>query len=303
MIENFRPEAMAKLGLGYADLSETNPGLIYCSAKGFLPGPYDHRTALDEVAQMMGGLAYMTGPPGQPLRAGASVIDITGGMFGVIGILAALEQRRHTGRGQAVNCSLFETTAFLVGQHMAQAAVTGQAPSPMPARISAWAIYDVFQTADDSQVFLGVVSDSQWVAFCAAFGLDDLAADPTLAANNDRVQARARLMPQVRAALGAYAKADLLAKLEPLGLPFAPIARPEDLFSDPHLLASGGLADITLADGARTSLPTLPLEMDHHRFGVRRDVPGAGDQSDEILAGLGLDQDDIDAARAAGAVG
>jgi crotonobetainyl-CoA:carnitine CoA-transferase CaiB-like acyl-CoA transferase len=302
MIENFRPEAMEKLGLGYEEVSQTNPGLIYCAAKGFLPGPYDHRTALDEVAQMMGGLAYMTGPPGQPLRAGASVIDIAGGMFGVIGILSALEQRRRTGRGQAVKCSLFETTAFLVGQHMAQAAVTGQPPSPMPVRISAWAVYDVFQTADERQVFLGVVSDSQWAAFCRAFDLADLGANPALAANNDRVAAREAIMPRIREAVGAYAEADLLAKLEPLGLPFAPIARPEDLFADPHLLATGGLASVTLADGGKAALPTLPLEMDDCRFGVRFDVPSAGGQSDEILKGLGMSPEAIGASRAAGAV-
>jgi crotonobetainyl-CoA:carnitine CoA-transferase CaiB-like acyl-CoA transferase len=302
MIENFRPEAMDRLGLGYDDLSKSNPGLIYCSAKGFLPGPYDHRTALDEVAQMMGGLAYMTGPPGQPLRAGASVIDIMGGMFGVIGVLAALEQRRRTGQGQSVKCSLFETTAFLMGQHMAQAAVTGAPPAPMPVRLSAWAIYDVFQTADDQQVFLGVVSDSQWVAFCAAFELADLGADPSLAANNDRVLARDRIMPRVREAVRTFTKAALLEKLERLGLPFAPIARPEDLFEDPHLLANGGLADITLASGARASLPALPLEMQDHRFGVRVDVPGAGEQSDDVLASLGFLPEEISAIRKAGVV-
>lgn len=302
MIENFRPEAMDKLGLGYAGLAESNPGLIYCSAKGFLPGPYDHRTALDEIAQMMGGLAYMTGPPGQPLRAGASVIDVTGGMFGVIGILAALEQRRRTGRGQYVKCSLFETTAFLVGQHMAQAAVTGQAPSPMPVRLSAWAIYDVFRTADEEQVFLGVVSDVQWVAFCSAFGLTALGADPALAANNDRVNARDTIMPQVRAAVGAFTKAELFAKLERLGLPFAPIGRPEDLFEDPHLRANGGLAEVTLASGETASLPTLPLEMQGARFGVRSDLPGAGEHSDDVLEGLGFLPDEIREIRACGVV-
>ena len=303
VIENFRPEAMEKLGLGYEALSAGNPGLIYCSAKGVLPGPYDHRTALDEVAQMMGGLAYMTGPPGRPLRAGASVIDITGGMFGVIGILAALEQRRRTGRGQYVKCSLFETTAFLVGQHMAQAAVTGEPPNPMPVRISAWAIYDVFETRDDDQVFLGVVSDSQWRAFCAAFGLEALGSDPSLAANNDRVRERERILPPVRAALKAFSKAELLAKLEPLGLPFAPIARPQDLFDDPHLNAAGGLVEVTLAAGRSAKLPSLPLEMDGDRFGVAIDVPEAGDHTEAVLAGSGFTAAEIEGLRAAGVLG
>ncbi len=298
VIENFRPEAMDRLGLGYAALAAEQPGLIYCSAKGFLSGPYERRTALDEVAQMMGGLAYMTGPPGRPLRAGASVIDITGGMFGVIGILAALEQRRRTGVGQYVKCSLFETTAFLVGQHMAQAAVTGEAPSPMPARVSAWAIYDVFETANDNeQVFLGVVSDAQWKVFCDAFGLAALGADPALAANNDRVLARETFLPRVRATLKAFTKAELLAKLEGLGLPFAPIARPEDLASDPHLSAAGGLVEITLASGETARLPALPLEMAGVRFAVRSDVPGAGEHTAAVLEDLGFEPETIEALR------
>jgi crotonobetainyl-CoA:carnitine CoA-transferase CaiB-like acyl-CoA transferase len=303
VIENFRPGAMDKIGLGYTDLSASNPGLIYCSAKGFLAGPYDHRTALDEVAQMMGGLAYMTGPPGQPLRAGASVIDITGAMFGVIGILAALEERRRTGKGQYVTCSLFETTAFIVGQHMAQLAVTGEAPNPMPIRISAWAIYDVFETADQQQVFLGVVSDSQWVVLCEAFGLTALGADPHLSSNNNRVAARPEILPQVRAVLKTFSKAALLAKLEDLGLPFAPIARPQDLFDDPHLLANGGLIEISLADGQKTMLPALPLGMRNGRFKVRTDVPAAGQHSDAVLQDMGFKPDEIASLRTSNIVG
>src|SRR3954447_5188238 len=183
LIENFRPGAMDKLGLGYAALVELNPRLIYCSCKGFLPGPYEHRTALDEVVQMMGGLAYMTGPPGRPLRAGASVNDIMSGMFGVIAILAALRERDQTGKGQLVKSALFENNMFLVAQHMMQFAVTGKPAAPMPERISAWAVYDVFDTADGSQVFVGVVTDTQWRAFCEAFGLADLGSDPALSTN------------------------------------------------------------------------------------------------------------------------
>ena len=255
VVENFRAGTMDKLGLGYDTLAAANPRLIYCSEKGFLSGPYEHRTALDEVAQMMGGLAYMTGPPGRPLRAGSSVIDVTGGMFGVIGILAALEERHRTGRGQKVASSLFETTVYLVGQHMAQKAVTGQAAKPMPVRISAWAIYDVFETQDGEQVFVGVVSDSLWQKFCAAFGLAELGADPRYATNSQRVAARETLLPQVRALFRTFTKADLVARLERTGLPFAPIGKPEDLFDDPHLLASGGLGDVTLEDGTPTKLP------------------------------------------------
>ena len=237
LVENFRPGVLDRLGLSYEGLASDNPRLIYCSEKGFLAGPYAHRTALDEVAQMMGGLAYMTGPPGRPLRAGSSVVDVTGGMFGVIAILAALQARHSSGRGQKVQSALFETTVYLVGQHMAQLAVTGRAAQPMPVRISAWAIYDIFETRDAKQLLLGVVSDSQWQTFCAAFELDALAAHPAYRTNAERVRAREVLLPQVRARLGSFDQATLIGVLDATGLPFAPIGRPEDLFDDPHLLA------------------------------------------------------------------
>ncbi|MBX3594373.1 CaiB/BaiF CoA-transferase family protein [Sphingomonas sp.] len=284
VIENFRPGALAKLGLGPEAFKDSNPRLIYCTAKGFLTGPYEHRTALDEVAQMMGGLAYMTGPPGRPLRAGASVIDIAGGMFGVIGILAALERRHRTGLGGEVKCSLFETTAFLVGQHMAQKAVTGTSAPPMPARISAWAVYDVFETADPAeQLFIGVVSDAQWKAFCEEFELTDFATDESLARNNDRVVQRDRVLPPLRAMFAAMPRATIIARLEVIGLPFAPIMRPDDLFEDPHLLASGNLVEVTLENGEKAKLPALPIEFDGAKPGLRRDLPRAGEHDDEIL--------------------
>ena len=307
LIENFRLGTMDRLGFGYAALKTRNPALIYCSEKGFLSGPYEHRTALDEVAQMMGGLAYMTGPPGQPLRAGSSVIDVQGGMFGVIGILAALHQRDATGEGQQVVASLYESSVFLVGQHMAQYAVTGQAAAPMPARISAWAIYQVFETGDDDQVFVGVVSDKQWKQLCESFGLDELAADQSLATNNDRVTHKERLLPIIKKTFGQFTKAELMDKLEATGLPFAPIAKPEELFDDPHLNASGGLLEMTVTDGIRAGekarLPALPLEMDGRRFGIHRDVPRQGQHTREIMAEVGYSDEEIDALIGEGAVG
>jgi crotonobetainyl-CoA:carnitine CoA-transferase CaiB-like acyl-CoA transferase len=293
LVENFRPGALDRLGLGYESVSAGNPGLIYASEKGFLPGPYQDRTALDEVAQMMGGLAYMTGPSGRPLRAGASVIDVTGGMFGVIGILAALQERHRTGRGQKIVASLFETTVYLVGQHMAQFAVTGKPAAPMPERVSAWAIYDVFETRDDP-LFIGVVTDALWEKFCHLFGLDALWADEGLRQNNQRVLARQRILPEVRAVIAGFTRAELVARLDGSGLPFAPIGRPEDLFDDPHLAASGGLEPVTLDTGAQTRLPTLPLEMGGARphAEARLSAPGADGRA--ILARLGLTPDRVD---------
>ncbi|QJB69489.1 CaiB/BaiF CoA transferase family protein [Parasphingorhabdus halotolerans] len=302
LVENYRPGAMDRLGLGYEALSKDNERLIYASEKGFLPGPYENRTALDEVAQMMGGLAYMTGPPGQPLRAGSSVIDVTGGMFGVIAILAAVEERHRTGKGQRVQSSLFETTIYLIGQHMAQMAVTGKAADPMPARISAWAIYDVFQTQDDP-IFIGVVTDALWEKFCKLFALDELWADESIRENNNRVAARDRIMPQIRELVLAYKRDELIAKLEGTGLPFAPIARPEDMFDDPHLNASGGLEEVTMADGSKTKLPALPIEMSGARLNAPDTLPETGAHTDMLLTGLGFDQDAIARLRTSGSVG
>ncbi|MEM6266542.1 MAG: CaiB/BaiF CoA-transferase family protein, partial [Pseudomonadota bacterium] len=301
LVENFRPGALDRLGLDYETCSTGNPRLIYCSEKGFLPGPYEQRTALDEVAQMMGGLAYMTGPPGQPLRAGASVIDVTGGMFGVIGVLAALEQRHRTGRGQKVTASLFETTIYLVGQHMAQYAVTGTPAAPMPARVSAWAIYDVFETKDEP-VFIGVVTDALWKKFCKLFGLDALWADESLRENNKRVKARERILPQIRQLIRTMTAADVIAKLDGSGLPFAPIGRPQDMFDDPHL-NHGGLEDVTLDDGTQVRLPTIPLEMDGKRIGSPQELPVPGRDAHAVLMALGYDTAKADALIAAGAVG
>lgn len=287
MIENFRGGALDKLGLGYDAVRAINPAIVYQSCKGFLSGPYENRTALDEVAQMMGGLAYMTGPTGRPLRAGASVIDVTGALFGVIGVLSALLARKDTGEGANVRASLFETTAFLVGQHIAQGAVTGTPAPPMPERISAWAVYDVFDTSD-GQIFVAVVSDGQWQKLCAEFELSDWADTPDLAQNPGRVARRDRIIPHLRAVFGAISTAELSTRVERIGLPFAPIRKPDDLLEDPHLSAHG-LHEMELPDGTRVRLPALPLEIDGERPALRRSPPGIGADTDEVLSWLGID--------------
>ena len=291
--ENFKPGTMQKLGLDYVSLSKLNDRLVYVSHKGFLPGPYDQRTALDEVVQMMGGLAYMTGRPGDPLRAGSSVNDIMGGMFGAIGAMAALMQRAHTGKGQEVQSALFENNVFLVAQHMMQFAITGTPVAPMPGRISAWAVYDVFTVKDNEQIFLAVVSDTQWAIFCDAFGFWDLKTDARAASNNARVEAREWMMPILRARLATFSAAALAAIFEKNGLPFAPITRPQDLLDDPHLNATGGLAAMTLPDGKQTRTPLLPLMLDGQRPGVRLNPPKLGEHNEEVLLSLGYSEEQI----------
>ncbi len=295
VIENFKPGTMDKLGLDYARLKLLNPRLIYVSLKGFLPGPYEQRTALDEVVQMMGGLAYMTGRPGDPLRAGTSVNDIMGGMFGAMGAMAALAAREQTGVGQEVHSALFENNVLLVAQHIMQYAVTGQPAAPMPARISAWGIYDVFKVRDDEQIFLAVVTDTAWKIFCEAFGFSDLFADDRLATNNDRVRQREWLIPRLRERLARYTAAELAASFEAHGLPFAPITRPQDLLDDPHLLATGGLAPMQLPDGRETLTALLPITLGGHRPAVRLSPPRLGEHNRQLLAELGYATAQIEA--------
>jgi len=297
VLENFRTGTMAKLGLDYASLKADHPGLIYCSLKGFLSGPYENRVALDEVTQMMGGLAYMTGLPDRPLRAGSSVIDITGGMFGVIAILSALHRRRETGEGSHVTSALFETTAFLVGQHMAQQAVSGEAPPPMSVRQSAWAVYDIFELDSGERLFVGIVSDTLWQRFCEEFGLSEWAADASLATNAGRGAERERLLTAIRTLFAPLSLEVLSERLDRAGLPFSPINTPGDLFDDPHLTTSGGLLPVHLTDGDRAgeaaTLPRLPVEFGQHKPPLHRDLPEAGAHNHEVLKELGLDDQTI----------
>jgi crotonobetainyl-CoA:carnitine CoA-transferase CaiB-like acyl-CoA transferase len=295
LTENFRPGALDKLGFGHEALAKRNPRLVYCSLKGFLDGPYQHRAALDEVVQMMGGLAYMTGLPDRPLRAGSSVVDIMGGTFAALGIVAALRERETTGRGRLVTSALFESTAYLVAQHIAQFELTGEAPPPMSVKRPAWSVYDIFETADADRLFVGVVTDTQWIIFCREFGLAELATDTRLKSNGDRVAERAWLLPRLAEVLKKYTKDDLAAKLEAIGLPFAPISKPWDLLDDPHLKASGGMLETRTPGGKSFHAPTLPLALDGKRLPKRSDPPAIGEGARELLAGIGYSNAAIEA--------
>jgi formyl-CoA transferase len=286
MLENFRPGLMSQLGLDYDSLAKRYPRLIYVSHKGFLPGPYEKRLALDEVVQMMGGLSYMTGPAGRPLRAGTSVNDIMGGMFGAIGVLAALRERDTTGRGQEVQSALFENCVFLSAQHMQQYSMTHEPPPPMPSRVSAWSVYDVFTLAGGEQLFIGAVSDKQFVTLCDVLECPELAAEPQFASNALRVAVRPELLTRLGEILRGHRADQLSPKLEAAGIPYAPIVRPDQLLDDPHLKASGGLVPMETEDGSMTDVVLLPLLMGGRRPGVRQALAKVGEHTQEILARL-----------------
>lgn len=295
IIENFGPGTMERLGYGYEALAEENSGLVYCSLKGFMPGPYEKRVAMDEVVQMMGGLAYMTGPPGQPLRAGTSIIDITGGMFGAIGIITALYDREKTGRGAQVKSSLFETTAFVMGQHMACSALTdGQVP-PMPVRVSAWSVYRLFETKDQDQIFIGLISEKHWHSFCRVFDREDWLKDERLNSNNDRIDQRDWFIPEVEKMIRQYLKAEVIELCDEAGICFSPVARPEDLFEDPQLnQESQGLLKTIFPGGVETKMPRLPVRIGDYDFGLRLNpAESVGADSAAILEELGFSDEDI----------
>lgn len=293
LVENFGPGTMERLGYGYEALNKINPKLVYCALKGFLSGPYEKRHAMDEVVQMMGGLAYMTGPVGQPLRAGTSVIDITGGMFGVIGILSAIYERQITGKGKFVKSALFETTAFLMGQHMAVSALTGVPVPPMPARVSAWSIYKTFESKDNQQVFVGIISEKHWERFCVAFEQNNWLADERLKTNNGRIDERDWFLPAVDELMKNYTKVEIIQKCEAADIPVAPIARPEDLFNDPQLNEGGSLFETIINENIHTKLPKIPLEIADSEIILKNNPPEIGENTKQILQDLGYENQEI----------
>jgi crotonobetainyl-CoA:carnitine CoA-transferase CaiB-like acyl-CoA transferase len=300
MIENFAPGTLEKMGYGYEAMARINPRLIYCAMKGFLAGPYENRPALDEVVQYMGGLAYMTGPPGRPLRAGAPVVDILGGTFGALAILAALQERQRTGRGQFVKSSLFESTAYMLAQAMAAEKIGGKPVPPMPARVSSWCVYEPFPSRDGKLLFVAITTDNIWKRFCEAFALTDLLRDPELQTNEQRVKGRPRILPIIADIVARHDIADMMKKLEALSVPFAPLATPGDLFDDPHLSHGNRMFETELVDGQRLKLPGLPIEMDGHELGVRRNPPVIGEHTREVLLEAGFTEAEIAAMAAVG---
>ncbi|KIX13083.1 CaiB/BaiF CoA transferase family protein [Dethiosulfatarculus sandiegensis] len=294
LIENFGPGTIERLGFGYDKVKKINPKLIFCSLKGFMPGPYEKRLALDEVVQMMGGLAYMTGPKGRPLRAGASVTDILGGTFGAVGILAALREREKTGFGQLVKATLFESIALLMAQHMGVTALTGQDPPPMPERGRTWSVYDLFSTSDNEQVFIGITSDRHWKRFCETFGFDDFLNDPSLGSNQLRVENRDKFLPELKNRLGSLTKSQIMTFAQKAVIPFAQVSKPGDLFDDPHLNDSGWLMKTELPNGQQAKFPKLPLKIGEHDLGLYKNPPKLGQGGKEWLLNSGFSAKAID---------
>ncbi|MBR0832574.1 CoA transferase [Bradyrhizobium manausense] len=301
-IENFRPGLLKRIGLDYESVASFAPRVIYCSLKGYLPGPYENRLALDEVVQMMGGLAYMTGLPDRPMRAGASVNDIMGGMFGAIAIQAALTERQRTGRGRYIQSALYENNVFLMAQAMMYETVTGEPSTPYSVKQSPWPVYDLFDTRDGSKLFVTIVGEEQWAAFCRAFDREAWLNDPRFVTSQYRVDHRDWLIPEIAKIFAQWDKSALAQKLDQLDLPYAPVNKPGDLFDDPHLNASGGLIDIALPDGGHARTPLLPVSMDGQRLPNRYDPPRVGEHTNDVLTEIGCSPQEIAELTASGIV-
>jgi crotonobetainyl-CoA:carnitine CoA-transferase CaiB-like acyl-CoA transferase len=288
-LENFRDGQLEKQGLGPEDLRRKYPHLIVAGHKGFLSGPYEHRPALDEVVQMMSGLAAMTGTQARPQRVGSSANDIMGGMFGAISILAALYQKRGSAAaagGADIRIGLFENCLFLVAQHMVEFEMTGNRPRSMPEREHAWPIYDIFETAGGERIFIGVVTEGHWQSFCREFGLQEFLDDSTLRTTTDRIMARSKIIPRAVEVIKRWNAAELSAKLDALNICFSPINRPEDLFSDPHVLRPGGLVNNINANGEAFRVPALPVQWNGENLGEGLAVPVLGADTEAVRAEL-----------------
>ena len=299
VIDNFAYGAVEGMGLGYEVLSKANPRIIYMALKGFLPGPSEARPFLDELAQMAGGLAFMTGPKGKPMRAGASVVDVGAAAYGIVAVLAALHQRERTGVGQKITSGLYETTVYWVGQWLANHAATGEPSVPMPEMRQGtrmgWGIYQLFDASDGEQVFIGITSNAHWERFCKEFALGDLLADENLNDNAKRVAARGWLPGRIGEEMRTYSSAELAERLERARIPFAPLRRPDQVLDDPHLNASNQFMDTPLPGRGIAKLPKMPVRSTAYEFELRRAAPGLGEHTREVLLEFGLTKDEIDA--------
>lgn len=286
-VENFRDETLARMGLAPDQLRQSHPALVVASCKGFPKGRYEHRAAMDEVVQMMAGMAYMTGPKGRPLRIGSSANDIMGGLFAAYGVLGTLIRRGKTGQGAAVRSGLFENCLLLVAQHMVQFDIEGEESPPMPERVFSWPIYDLFETADGRQIFVGAATDGQWEKLCIGLGLEHLLADDRLKTRPDQIRARDWTLPQIAAVIVARPFDEMVQVMEANDLLFAPVSRPAEMYDDPHVNRPGGLFTSECRDKKAFRAPAVPVEIDGRPIVSESvTVPSVGEHTAEILGAL-----------------
>lgn len=278
VIDNLGPGAVERAGFSYEKIHMLNKRIIYLSLKGYAKGPYEKRKSLDYPIEVHSGLAYMTGLKGRPMRVGASIIDMSAAMFGVIGVLQAMMEREQSGEGKYVDIGMFETAAYFMGQHIATSQIEHMEMEPINEEGFAWGVYDFFTTRDDLQVFIAVTTDPQWEKFCEGFGLE-VCGDPMYRTNEGRFDRRNTLMPIIRRKISSMTSSEASEILEGLNIGYAFLNRPSDLLNDPHM--SKKMISI-LYNGSTIRVPKTPVGY------ASKGNPGSlGQDNDEILGELG----------------
>ena len=304
VLDNFVPGALARLGLDYAWARGVNKRIIYCSVKGFLPGPYSDRPFLDELAQMAGGLAYLTGFENQPMRAGASVTDIGAATYGIVGILAALYRREQTGEGDSIESGLYETIVFWISQYITSAQVSGKNPLPRGTRASGmgdamgWGVYQLFATSDGKQVFIAVTGNRHWAGLCDALGFTDWKESPEFENNRKRGAEKRRIAERLTEAVAKLTYDDITERLYKALVPYAPVGTPLDILDDRQMNEGKRWLPLKIGD-KEFKVPKLPISMAGTRdFEMREQAGTLGAHTDSILAELGYSAADIEALKA-----
>lgn len=297
VIDNFSYGAIERMGLGYEVVSNTNPGLVWLSIKGFLPGPSEAQPMLDELAQMAGGLAFMTGTAQKPTRAGASIIDLGAAAYGIIAVLAALRQRDTTGQGQRIVAGLYETSVYYVAQWMATSQYSDEPSVPLATMQQGprmgFSVYQLFDTADAQRVFVGIMSDAHWVRFCKAFGPDAQLDDERFVRSAGRLSNRADLNAIIGGVIVRHTRDDAISKLKSANVPFAPVRRPDQLGDEEHLTASGQLVDTPFPNGRTGHLPKMPFRASGFDMRLRHAAPALGADTAKVLAELGYSDAEV----------
>lgn len=306
LVENYSPRAVESLDIGYETLHGLNPGIVYCSIKGFNAGPYEDRPALDPVAEALSGMMSTTGYPDQPpARCGTSVADMVASLQGALAVVSALRHRDRTGEGQHVTAPMFESTVGLMGGAIAYSDSLGEPMAPWEGGgQSQWAPYGVFETGDDEWVFVGPSSQRHWEALCAALDAPELAAADRFLTLPDRRENRAALDATLTERFGALPREEITTRLRDAGVPCAPVNDTLDASRDPHLAATGGLVEVDPPDDDRDAhlVPTSPLRSSRFDPVEPADPPARGEHTEEVLGSLGYSAERIEELRERGAI-